>query len=135
MIPASGAFLERDFKIEKRPSKTYKMILKTQESIRGYAEQLEAMQQAIYKILNTERYQYVMYSWNYGIETLDLYGEPVNWVCPELETRIQDALMVDDRILKVSDFEHDTTQKHVIHTTFTVQTIFGDVRAEKEVTI
>lgn len=135
MIPASGAFLERDFQVTKRPSKTYKMILKTQESVRGYAEHLEAMQQAIYKILNTERYQYVMYSWNYGIETLDLYGEPVSWVCPELETRIRDALMVDDRILDVNDFEHDTTKKRMIHTTFTVRTIFGDVQAEKEVTI
>ena len=57
------------------------------------------MKQAIYKILNTERYQYVMYSWNYGIETLDLYGEPVSWGCPELESRIREALMTDDRIL------------------------------------
>lgn len=135
MIPASGAFLERDFQVKERPSKTYKMVLKTQESVRGYAEKLEAMQQAIYKILNTERYQYVMYSWNYGIETLDLYGEPVSWVCPELETRIRDALMVDDRILDVSDFEHDTSQKHVVYTTFTVHTVFGDVQAEKEVKV
>lgn len=74
MIPASGVFLKRDFELKKQPSKTYKMILKTQDSVRGYTEHLEAMKQAIYKILNTERYQYVMYSWNYGIETLVYTG-------------------------------------------------------------
>ena len=46
---------------------------------------LVAVKQAVYKIIMTERYQYIMYSWNYGVELLDLFGEPVTYVCPELK--------------------------------------------------
>ena len=39
----------------------------------------------VFNILNTERYQYIIYSWNYGIELIDLYGQPVSYVIPELK--------------------------------------------------
>ena len=74
-----------------------------------------------------------MYSWDYGIETIDLYGEPVSYVCPELERRITEALTWDDRIESVDNFEFNISQKGMIHVTFTVHTIFGDTEAEKEV--
>lgn len=132
MIPSTTAFLEQDFKIEEQPTHTYKMNL-TSELIRGYTDGQEAMKQAIYKILNTERYQYVMYSWNYGVELLDLYGEPVSYVCPELERRITEALTWDDRIKSVDNFEFNISKKGEIHVTFTAHTVFGDVVAEKVV--
>lgn len=134
MIPSTVGFLNQDFEIEEQPSKVYKMDLEG-DSIRGFCDGQDAMKQAVFRILNTERYQYLIYSWNYGIETLDLYGEPVTWVCPELERRITEALSVDSRITSVTDFEHDTSVKGVIHTTFTVHTIFGDIEAEREVNI
>ena len=132
MIPSITAFLEQDFEIEEQPTHTYKMNL-TSELIRGYTDGQEAMKQAIYKILNTERYQYVMYSWNYGIELLDLYGEPVSYVCPELERRITEALTWDDRIQSVDNFEFNISKKGEILVTFTAHTVFGDVVAEKVV--
>ena len=134
MIPSTVGFLDQDFEIEEQPSKIYKMDLKD-SSIRGFCDEKEAMKQAIFRILNTERYQYIIYSWNYGIETMDLYGEPVTWVVPELERRITEALSVDSRITSVTDFEHDTSIKGVIHTTFTVHTVYGDIEAEKGVNI
>ena len=79
--------------------------------------------------------QYIIYPWYYGIETLDLYGEPVTWVCPELERRISEALAVDERITGVTDFEFDLTVKGVVHAYFTVKTIYGDIKAEKGVKI
>lgn len=33
---------------------------------------MEAVKQAVYKILQTERYKYVIYDWNYGVELEDL---------------------------------------------------------------
>lgn len=134
MIPSTSAFLESDFEIEKQPTHTYKMNLES-GSIRGYTDKLEAIKQAIYKILLTERYQYLMYSPNYGIETLDLYGEPLSYVCPELERRISEALLWDDRIESVSDFEFDLSKKGAVQVSFTVHTRFGDVQAEREVNI
>ena len=132
MIPSTTAFLEQDFEITEQPTHTYKMNLES-NLIRGYTDGQEAMKQAIYKILNTERYQYVMYSWNYGIELLDLYGEPVSYVCPELERRITEALTWDDRIQSVDNFEFNISKKGEILVTFTAHTVFGDVVAEKEV--
>lgn len=132
MIPGTTAFLEQDFELEEQPSYTYKMNL-ANEFIRGYVEGLEAIKQSIYKILNTERYKYIMYSWNYGIELLDLYGEPVSYVCSELKRRIAEALLWDDRIQSVDNFEFNISKKGEILVTFTAHTIFGDVEAKKEV--
>lgn len=132
MIPSITGFLEQNFELEEQPTYTYKMNLDT-GSIRGYTDGLDAMKQAIFKILQTERYQYIMYSWNYGIETLDLYGEPISYVCPELERRITEALLWDERIESVDNFEFDLPQKGVIHVSFTAHTIFGDVKAERTV--
>lgn len=132
MIPSTTAFLEQDFEITEQPTHTYKMNLESNLT-RGYTDGQEAMKQAIYKILNTERYQYVMYSWNYGIELLDLYGEPVSYVCPELERRIREALTWDDRIQTVDNFEFNISKKGEILVTFTAHTVFGDVVAEKVV--
>ena len=106
MIPSTTAFLEQDFEIEEQPTHTYKMNLAS-ELVRGYTDYQEAMKQAIYKILNTERYQYVMYSWNYG-----------TW---------------DDRIKSVDNFEFNISKKGEILVTFTAHTVFGDVVAEKVV--
>ena len=132
MIPSVTGFLEQDFEIETQPTNTYKMELES-NLIRGYTDGQEAMKQAIFKILSTERYQYVMYSWNYGIELIDLYGEPVSYVCPELESRITEALTWDERIESVDNFEFDTSKKGEVLVTFTAHTIFGNVTAEKVV--
>ena len=134
MIPSTSAFFEQDFEIDEQPTLTYQMNL-NRKSIQGYTDKLEAMKQAIFKILSTERYQYVMYSGNYGIELLDLYGEPITYVCPELERRITEALTWDKRIESVDDFEFDTSKKGEILVTFIAHTIYGDVAAERTVNV
>ena len=132
MIPSTVGFLNKDFEIEVRPGLTYQMEMNGHR-IRGYTDGLEAVRQAIYKIIMTERYQYIMYSWNYGIEIQDLFGEPVTYVCPELKRRISEALLWDDRIRSVDNFDFDFPQKGVVHVAFTVHTVFGDVQAERGV--
>ena len=134
MIPSTTGFLNQDFEIEEQPSKTHKMELED-NYIRGFIDDKNAMEQAIFRILSTERYQYIIYPWYYGIETLDLYGEPVTYVVPELERRITEALVVDERITGVADFEFDLTVKGEVRAYFTVKTIYGDVKAEKGVKI
>ena len=123
---------EADFEVEENEtSLTYKMQL-TQLTINGKANGLESMVQAIYKILNTERYENPIYSFNYGVEFNDLYGEDPSWVCPELKRRIHEALTQDGRIQDVDSFEF-TIEHNVIHTSFTVHTVFGDVETERMV--
>lgn len=132
MIPSTNTILSTDLEVKTQPSKDYKLHIE-RNTINGLCDELEAMKQIIYKILNTERYAYIMYSWNYGIELLDLYGEPVTYVCPELERRITEALIQDNRIESVDNFEFDTSEKRTVKATFTVHTIFGNVESEKVV--
>lgn len=136
MIPKSSIILQdNNFEIRQQPTKTYQMDFENERVI-GKIEGLEAMKQAIFKILNTERYQYLVYSWNYGSEFEDLFGMPVTHVCPELERRITEALTWDKRIKEVSDFSFDTTsQRGTVIASFTVHTIYGDVVTEKAVNI
>lgn len=120
--------------IKEAPTLTYKMDSK-QEKITGRAEGLDAVKQAVYKILQTERYEYPVYSGDYGIELKDLYGQPVSYVCPELERRITEALLWDSRIESVDNFRFDTSKKGVVTVSFTVGTVFGEIGTEKEVII
>ena len=133
MLPAVNDDLQKDFEIEEETSHTYKLDLDN-STIAGYVDGLEAMKQAIYLILNIERYEYLIYSWNYGIELNDLYGQPMSFVLPELKRRVTEALVQDSRILGVDNFSFETN-KGKVHATFTVHTIFGDVEAERVVTI
>lgn len=114
-------------------SRTYKLNIDRQ-TINGYIDEREAMKQAIYLILNIERYDYLIYSWDYGIELKDLFGQPTFYVMAELERRITEALMVDSRITAVDNFEI-TREGKKVHARFTVHTIFGDVEGEKVVMI
>lgn len=132
MIPSTNTILSVNLKVENQPSKNYKMHTEL-NTISGNCDNLESMHQVIYKILNTERYQYIIYSWNYGIEILDLFGEPVTYVCPELQRRITEALVQDDRITSVDTFEFDLSEKRTVKVTFTVHTIFGELKEEKVV--
>lgn len=133
MIPSAEDDL-LELEIEDEPSLNYKMNFETERVI-GTCDELEAMKQVVFKILNTERYKYIIYSWDYGIELEDLFGMPVSYVCAELTDRIKEALTQDDRINDVSDFSFDFPKKSVIHVSFTVETIFGNIEAEREVTI
>ena len=132
MIPSTNTILSTNLKVKTQPSKNYKMYTEL-NTISGVCDKLEAIHQVIYKILNTERYQYIIYSWNYGIELLDLFGEPVSFVLPELQRRITEALVQDDRINSFDNFEFDLTEKRTVKVTFTVHTIFGELEEAKVV--
>ena len=131
MIPGNN-ILSTKLVLETQPSKNYKLDIE-HDVINGTCDGYEAMKQVIYKILNTERYHNIIYSWNYGIELQDLFGEPVAYVCSELERRITEALMQDDRIEAVNNFEFDISEKRTVKVTFTVHTIFGEFEEEKVV--
>ena len=120
--------IPNDFEVVKEPSYTYKMVLPARDdddtTFKGKTDEIEAVQQAVYKILNTERYTYPIYSWNYGIELKDLFGQPIPWVYPELERRITETLVWDDRINSVTEFKFENVRNEV-HASFTVNTIYG----------
>ena len=123
--------LIENFKIFTKPSKDYRV---GKENIKGFVNEKEALKQAIYVILNTERYQYEIYSWNYGFEVSDLIGEDISYVYPVLKSRITEALTQDDRVTSVESFSF-SQRKNVLSVQFVVNTIYGDIEASKEVII
>jgi len=133
MIPNTSLNTNKTLKIVQEPTKTYRLDTSNNRLI-GYTDALEAMKQAIYKIIFTERYQYLIYSWNYGIELEDLFGKPKPYVYSELKRRIREALLQDDRITEVDNFDF-SSKKGDVTVTFTVHTVFGDIEAERTVNI
>lgn len=102
--------------------------------IDGLIDGIDAITQSIYLILSTERYAYLIYSWDYGVELIDLYGKPMSYVMSELPRRIEEALKTDDRIESVKDFEFEQKGRKLL-TTFTVVTTVGNLNYELEVEV
>lgn len=133
MIPVINEQFLQDFSEVEIPSKDYSLD-RAKSKINGTVEDLEALKQTIYFILNTERYEHLIYSWNYGVELADLIGQPYSYVVPELERRITEALTQDERITGVSDFSFEKN-KNKVHVTFVVSTIYGSVESEVNVSV
>ena len=115
------------------PNKTYKINI-DKNRISGYTNELESIIQSVYLILSTERYAYVIYSWNYGVELIDLIGKPMPYVMAEVPRRIKEALTQDDRIEDVTDFEFNKKGKQ-LHVKFNVVSNMGDIPTELEVDV
>ena len=114
-------------------SRTYYLDVE-KNIISNYCDGIEAMKQTIYCILNTERFNHLIYSWNYGIEIEHLIGESITYVIPELERVIYEALIQDSRVVQVSDFKFEVNKNKVI-VTFKVITTVGNIEIEKVVSI
>ena len=102
------------------------------KTITGTIDEVRAVEQAVFLILNVERYEWLIYSWNYGFEKKSLIGKPVDFCIPEIERRVKEALLQDDRITAVENFQFEVNKKKVL-TTFTVISIFGPIFTEMEV--
>lgn len=126
--------LENAFEYVSQPDYTYKLNIEA-ERIAGYVDELEAYKQAIYKIINTERYDHIIYSRNYGVELKDLFGQSIPYVIPEIERRIKEAIEQDDRTESVDSFEFDTSKRGVVHVTFKATSVFGSVNFETDVEV
>lgn len=119
MLPTNNISTD-DVEIVKDPSLSYKLDV-IKERIRKYVDDIDSIEQAIYKILNTERYIYTAYDWNYGIELNDLLGQPKSLAKALLPDRIKDALLVDDRVQDVVDFTFEDISKTELSVTFNVK--------------
>lgn len=112
-------------------TRTYKFI---EDNLSGYISKLEALEQAIYKVLSTEKYEYPIYSFSYGIELESLVGKDPDYVKIELKRRIEECLLEDERIEGVTDFEF-TQEGDCLYCSFNVLSIYGEISITKGVDI
>ena len=97
-----------------QPTKTYKVDFDTGR-VAGYVDETEAMKQAIFKILSTERFLYLIYSWNYGIELNAVVGKSYPVFSSEIKRVITEALLADSRITDVTDFQVEQIDKRDVY--------------------
>ena len=130
MLPDYNTIYQQD---NTMPSKTY-YINRNTNRISGYIDDKDAIIQAIYLILSTERYESVIYNWYYGTEFDSLVGKDRDFVKSELKRRIAEAILEDDRILDVTDFDI-SFNKDVVNVVFLVETNIGDININWEVNL
>ena len=106
---------------ESLPTNTF---LVNADQIAGMNDGLEAMRQAVEIILTTKRFNYQIYSSNFGSDFEDLIGEYPDYIESTLPERVRDAFSVDDRILREENYIF-TREGDTLLVTFDVVTVFG----------
>lgn len=126
--------VENELEEEREPTLTYRIRLDDAD-IFGKTDGTEAMKQAIYKIISTERYQHEIYSWDYGIELNDLFGKPKSYIRSEIARRFEEALLQDDRIIALKDISVTFEKRGTVSIFFTAETTVGTLTAGRVVRI
>ena len=109
-----------------QPSKTCRLDLKNNR-ITTVIDELEAVVQSAYMALQTDRYTYPIFSWQYGSELHTLIGKERDYALSEAKRMIEDALLPDTRIKEVRDFVLDGDVLY-----FVIDTIFGVATLSRE---
>lgn len=127
MLPENSNYeVLSSYDTTEQPYMTYKLDRENKRIVAVYEDYEEIIRQAVYLVLLTERYDYAMYSWNYGIELSDLFGRERQYVIPMLMSRIKEALLQDDRILNVTNFNFNINRSKY-SVSFTVITKYSNV--------
>ncbi|MEG6521145.1 DUF2634 domain-containing protein [Desulfotomaculum sp. 1211_IL3151] len=131
MIPKNGTLANQAINIEQQPSRTYKVDFEAKRTA-GMTDDLDAVKQAVFKLLQTEKDHYLIYSSNYGIELNGLIGRDRIFVQSELKRRIQEALLQDDRIKAIEDVQITFDEDQAL-ATFVVLTQYGSFNVNQRV--
>lgn len=111
------------------PSKTYKLDLESGR-IQGTVDELDAVKQAITKILHTPRYKCLIYGTDYGTEIEDavtVQDATQDYTRAVIPGFLKEALLVDTRIISVDDEMTIEFKEDMCHVTLSVETIFGSI--------
>lgn len=128
MIPTGGSIDTQNTETVTQPSRTWRVDFERGKLV-GMVDGLEAVKQAVFKNLQTERFRYLIYSTNYGLEWDGLIGANPAFVRSELKRRITEALAQDDRIESITNFQIDIAG-NTATIRFTVVSTFGSFQEE-----
>lgn len=125
-LPESAGYRINQEDTAEYPTTTYAV---KDGRIYGTMDGIEAIRQAIDIILRTERYQYQIYTSNFGVEFDGLIGKAPEYVMSMLKRRVTEALMTDKRMKAVENFSFQQAGE-TLECEFDVQTVYGPVRTE-----
>lgn len=133
MTPKTNNVLKNGLVFAEKPSKTIRLNSENNH-LTGFTDSLDAVRQAAHVILHVERYQYIIHSWNFGVELKDLFGKQMTYVIPEVKRRVREALLQDNRITEVDGFVL-TPNKNKLTVECTVHSIFGSFPERVEINV
>lgn len=129
MIPETDDnLLDESLEDQPQPSLTWHIDFDKGRII-GKTDGLVAIQQAVFKVFQTDRFWYDIYSFDYGHELTLLLGSSPEFVQSEATRMIQEALLPDDRIDSVENVEAEINGDQIT-IRFTVVTVYGSFEQE-----
>lgn len=126
------SYIENDETLEESEKittpKEYEIDFKTGQLTGRIVEGLEAIKIWIWLVLQTPRYRYYVYTWDYGNEFEDLIGQGYTeeYIEAEAKRMTEDCLLINENIQSISEFSV-SMENETLTVTFTANTIYGDI--------
>lgn len=129
MIPETDEnLLDESLDVQPLPSLTWQLDFEKGRIV-GMTDGLDAIEQAVFKVFQTDRFWFDIYGMDYGHELTLLLGSSPEFVRSEATRMIQEALMPDDRIQSVQNVEAEISGDRVT-IRFKVVTVYGSFEQE-----
>lgn len=113
-------------------TRTYKVDSYNKRII-GTTDGQPAIEQAILKNFDTERFAYVIYSKNYGIELEKYIGKDHDFIRSDLQRAIEECLLVDARIYSINNLQFTQEGLDYMSITMDIETEQGVLTTTLEV--
>lgn len=132
-LPSSDLDLVQGVTFAAQPTRTWGINRATGRIV-GEIDGFAAVRQAVEIILRVERFRWQIFLPSSGTEWRGLIGEDAGYVAAELQRRIREALMMDDRVTGIRDFAHSFDGDNLT-ADLTVTTVYGDINTSLEVNL
>lgn len=118
---------------ESKLPKEYEIDFKTGQLTGRIVEGAEAIKVWIWLVLQTPRYRYYIYSWDYGNEFEELIGRGYSeeYINAEAQRMTEDCLLVNEHIESITDFSVGM-ENDQLTISFTANTIYGTIQFDNE---
>ena len=133
ILPSGALYSSQAITFQQQPSHTWSINQDT-GCIEGTCDGLDAVKQAVDIILHVQRFQWQIYQPYSGTMLDDLIGEDAGYVAAEVQRRVTEALLMDDRINSVTDYTY-SFQEDTLLVEFQVNTVYGVIPTSMEVNL
>lgn len=130
MIPQAANFQINNS--SSQTSKTYYLDLDNKRVV-DKIDGVESVEQAIKKIILTEKRAYLIYDWFYGIGIQKYIGKDYYYIAADIQNTIKEALKIDDRILTINSVELKKVGIDACYVVYNVTSTEGEVAGEVQV--
>lgn len=133
MIPQGQTIRNEPIQEVQQPLKTWKIDF-AQGKVVGMTDGLDAIKQAVFCILCTDRFRHLIYSFNFGQELSKAIGMSPIFVESEVNRLLNEALLYDDRITAIQNVKI-TVDGDKMNVSFRVVTDIGGFEQEVELSV